>query len=62
MSIHNPSRLLNKRKKLCLRKQKKLCKIITSEPHIKYTINGAILNGNLNLAISLMNNKIKVNY
>lgn len=62
MSIHNPSRLLNKRNRLSVRKKKKLISIITSKYHIDRTIDGAIRNNNIPLAISLINGSFKVNY
>ena len=62
MSIHNPSRLLNKRNRLSFRKKKKLINIITSKYHIDRTIDGAIRNNNMALAISLIDGSFKVNY
>lgn len=62
MSIHNPARLLSKRRKLSKRKKKKLVNIITSEPHIQHTINGAINMGRFDLAMNLMNSNFKINY
>lgn len=62
MSTHNPNRLLNKRNKLSARKKKKLVKIIISKAHINRTIDGAIRNNNLSLALNLINGNFKVNY
>jgi len=62
MSIHNPSRLLNKRNRLSFRKKKKLVKIIISKPHINTTINGAIKNNNIPLALNLIQDNFKIRY